>query len=349
MTSCARCRSSCSSSGDSIFVFLLTFVVLVQAVPSPQPLSPLSEILRSAAADDAPGRPPTRHYGVPVYNYGDDADAIAAHMENAMPFVLRAVPGMQAAEALWTSSYLESVLGRGAQINLFAGEHFRNTRLLYTMSTLTEAGARVWWREWGRNASLLEQADAHKKLLQQAGAESGGLHSMYLQTTATVSPFILSDLALFNESMAASHLGGGQLRSPLIGDPSVFRMTIPECRFGLRGTRIEVIWLHELRSNCAAALGSHAGRRHWLVRAFSFSNLPFMRSFCDCRLILTRIQTLSLSCQVRVLDGDICCVCVCVCVCVFRFSYPHSSFPAKVSVGSFWRHHPSASCSLYPG
>lgn len=214
------------------------------ATPHALPLDLLSRILNEAATDDAaPGPPRTKYGAVPVYEFSDPeaASAVAAHVEREMPFVFRGAPSMASAGARWTPAYLKSLLGRGSQMHWFDGEYFRNSAMLYSVAPLSSTETEAFWEAWGANTTLAEQAArrARAQTLAGAPADVAAHHnSMYLQATAVSAPFIGEDLPLF-QSPEKGHRESAALAA-LLGDLAVTAITIPECRFGLRGIRIEV-------------------------------------------------------------------------------------------------------------
>ena len=216
---------------------LLYLALFVSACKSSRPrLDRLSRLLNEAAQEDSLLGPPVRKYGVPVFSYNDPdaAAAMSVLMSRDSPFVLQDAPGMASANVKWTPEYLKEALGRGTQMHWFDGEYFRNSLLLYSVSPLSASDASTWWEAWGSNTTLAAQAARQKSMADNDGSSR---HSMYLQATAASAPFINADLELFRMT---NRENSSIYASPLIGDPSVSAITVPECRFGLPGTRIEV-------------------------------------------------------------------------------------------------------------
>ena len=132
----------------SLFSFLCTLLLanVAEAACTGPPPKSLCDVLSEAARDDADPGGPRRRYGIPVYHFGDEtvAGAMSSRMEHGLPFVLQGAPGMAAAEARWTASYLKNALGQGTgtQGYRFDGDYFQNTVLLYSASPVLCKGGR---------------------------------------------------------------------------------------------------------------------------------------------------------------------------------------------------------------
>ena len=166
-----------------------------------------------------------------------------------LPFVVRRAPGSLAIAAKWTPQYLAAELLDEAQathqreVYSFGGDTFRYGDASNYRSDLVNASK--WWAEWASDVPITD-----------AASKSEGRRSSYIQTNSAERPLLRDALSPLFGPRSSVGLQTDLSRHepflpPVLSENAAARLlfepessftaeSIAECRFGLKGTRVEV-------------------------------------------------------------------------------------------------------------